>query len=670
MADRLQRAISPYLRQHATNPVDWWEWGEPAFAEAASRGVPVLVSIGYSACHWCHVMAHESFEDPEVADYLNRHFVSIKVDREEYPAVDARYMAATQLLTGRGGWPMTVFTDATGRAFHAGTYYPPEPHHGLPSFTQVIHTIASVYAGEPDRIAELTRQVENAVAERADVVLPLPRDADLDSLEAATQTALLTLSRQYDRTNGGFSPAPKFPPAMTCEFLLRHHARTGSQPALDMVRGTCEAMARGGLFDQLGGGFARYSVDNTWTVPHFEKMLYDNALLLSAYTHLWRTDPQPLWRRVATMTADFLVNELVTASGGLASALDADSEPRRPGQNPEGAFYVWDRNELIEVLGEQDGHWAATLLAVQPANFEQDDSVLRLPEDPADSQRFETIRLQLLAARGQRPRPHRDDKVVSSWNGLAIAALSEAAMVLDRPDWLDAARAAADYVLTHHWRAPELARVSTDGIISPAQGTTCDYGNLAWGLFTLGMATGEHRWTESAEEILSAAIELFGFEHGFHDAQPTPLVPTPVMDPSDHANPSGLASMTKALALAGALGSTRMRELAGENTLRLADIVTTQPTFFGWSLANMESLLAGPKEVAVVAKRSEDATDLVRTFFASPSPGAVLAWGSSAPALLEGRTPVGGRASAYVCRDFVCDAPVTSTEDLRNALAR
>jgi len=357
VANRLQDSTSPYLQQHADNPVDWWEWGEDAFEEARRRGVPIFVSIGYSACHWCHVMAHESFEDDAIAAMLNDNFVSVKVDREERPDVDSVYMDATVALTGHGGWPMSVFVDHEGRPFYAGTYFPPEPRHGMPSFPQLLVAITESWSGRRDEVEAAADRITKALAHRERAVSSEgapPTAAELDAAVAA-------LAQSYDAARGGFGRAPKFPPSMVLEFLLRHAARTSSADALAMVQGTCEAMARGGIYDQLGGGFARYSVDDAWVVPHFEKMLYDNALLLRVYLHWWRLTGDPLAERIVRETAEWMLRDMRTPEGGFAAAWDADSE------GVEGKFYAWTPEQLVEVLGEDDGRWAAALLEVTPA---------------------------------------------------------------------------------------------------------------------------------------------------------------------------------------------------------------------------------------------------------------------------------------------------------------
>lgn len=489
MPNRLAHETSPYLLQHADNPVDWWPWSADAFEEARRRGVPVLLSVGYSSCHWCHVMAHESFEDEATAALMNDRFVSIKVDREERPDVDAVYMEAVQAATGQGGWPMTVFLTPEAEPFYFGTYFPPEPRHGMASFPQILEGVAQAWAERKDEVAEVAAKIVGDLAGRE---LPYG-DTEIPG-EGELAQALLGLTREYDATNGGFGGAPKFPPSMVIEFLLRHYARTGAEGALQMADDTCERMARGGIYDQLGGGFARYSVDREWVVPHFEKMLYDNALLCRAYAHLWRATGSETARRVALETADFMVRELRTNEGGFASALDADSEDAE-GRHVEGAFYVWTPEQLREVLGEADAELAAQYFGVtQQGTFEEGASVLQLPQQDVevDAARIEDVRRRLFAARAERPAPGRDDKIVAAWNGLAIAALAETGAYFDRPDLVQAALAAADLLVRLHMDArARIARTSKDGRAGANAGVLEDYADVAEGFLALASVTGE-----------------------------------------------------------------------------------------------------------------------------------------------------------------------------------
>ncbi|GAB3450280.1 thioredoxin domain-containing protein [Phycicoccus ginsengisoli] len=658
MPNRLADSTSPYLLQHADNPVDWQEWGEEAFAEARRRDVPVLLSVGYAACHWCHVMAHETFEDEEVAAALNPHFVAVKVDREERPDVDAVYMSATTALTGHGGWPMTCVLTPDGEPFFAGTYFP------RGQFLQLLAQVRTVWAEQRERVLESSAHIAGRLREMSSAATPSALD------EQALAQAAAGLRRQFDDARGGFGGAPKFPPSMVLEFLLRHHARTGSADALAMVERTCTAMARGGTYDQLGGGFARYSVDADWVVPHFEKMLYDNAQLLRVYSHWLRATGDPLARRVAAETAEFLRRDLLTGTGGFASALDADTD------GVEGLTYAWTPQQLVEVLGEHDGAHAAELLSVTAGGtFEHGSSTLQLRTDPDDAQWWAGVRSRLLAARDERPQPARDDKVVTSWNGLAVAALADASLALDDPSLLELARACAEFVVGTHLVDGRLRRSSRDGRVGAAAGVADDHGNLAEGLLALHQATGEARWLETARQLLEVAVEQFGADDGgFHDtaADAEPLVLRP-RSPADNAEPSGQSAIAGALLTCSALtGDTAMRERAGAALSSSGFLAARDPRFAGWALAVAEASAAGPLQVAVVGE-GDDAAGLLAVARASSSPGLVLAHGrpdSPGVPLLADRPLVGGAAAAYVCRGFVCDAPVTDVAALSAALAR
>ena len=642
MPNRLAGSLSPYLLQHADNPVDWWPWGDEAFAEARRRDVPVLLSVGYAACHWCHVMAHESFEDPATAGYLNEHFVCVKVDREERPDVDAVYMDAVQALTGQGGWPMTVVLNADGQPFFAGTYFPPADRHGMPSFRRVLSAIVDAWTA---RRADLDAAARDIAARLAGP--PVQARPGAPPGPAVLDAAADALVRMSDPAAGGFAGAPKFPAAMCWEFLLRQHARTGSAPSLEEVRRSCEAMARGGIYDQLAGGFARYSVDARWVVPHFEKMLYDNALLLRLYAHAWRDTGAPLFRRVAEETAEFLLGELRTPGGGFAASLDADTE------DGEGRFYVWTPAEIRAVLGEADGAEAARLLQVTAAGtFEAGSSVLQLPTDPEDPQWWATVRGRLRAARDRRPRPARDDKVVAAWNGLAIAGLADAGLLLGRADLVAAAGSAADYLLDVHLVSGRLRRVSRDGVVGSAGGTLDDYAVLADGLLELHQATGDRRFLTVAGSLLDVALDRFADSDGaFHDTaiDAEPLVRRP-RDLTDNATPSGNSAVAGALLDYAALtGSTDHRTAAERALGAAAPLVSGAPRFAGWAAAVAEAALAGPLEVAVV-----DRPDLAAIARRTPSPGAVVVTGGDSPLLAD--RPGG---AGYICRHQVCDEPVT-----------
>jgi hypothetical protein len=660
--NRLAGATSPYLLQHADNPVDWREWGEEAFAEARERDVPVLVSVGYAACHWCHVMAHESFEDEATAAQMNAGFVCVKVDREERPDVDSVYMAATQALTGHGGWPMTVFATPDGRPFYCGTYFPPRPAHGTPSFRQLLAAVSDAWTQRREDLESAGTRIAEGISRRLDLGAPGPvAVADLDA-------AVATLAEEYDGRYGGFGGAPKFPPSMLLEFLLRAHARTGDAATLEMARRTLEAMARGGISDQLAGGFARYSVDERWVVPHFEKMLYDNALLLRVYLHLWRTTGEDWARRVADGTATFLVRDLGTPEGGFASALDADTE------GVEGLTYVWTPAQLVEVLGEDDGRWAAQVFGVTDAGtFEHGTSTLQLPRDPDDAVRLAGVRERLLAARAQRPQPARDDKVVTAWNGLAIAALAEHGVLTGSPSSVDAARRAAELVADVHWVGGRLRRASRHGVAGAPAGVLEDYGDLAEGLLALHQATGEGGWLDLAGDLLDVVAEQFIDADGWHDtaADAETLVHRP-FDPTDGPAPAGIAAAAGAAVTYAALaGSPRHRELGEAAVGSLGRLARQAPRAAGWAAAVGEALLAGPLEVAVSGPAGPGRDALAAAARASTSPGAVVVVGEpDAPGvpLLADRPAIGGHPAAYVCRGFVCSAPVTDVSALGAAM--
>jgi uncharacterized protein len=667
--NRLKDSTSPYLLQHADNPVDWWPWCEAAFTEAARRDLPVMLSVGYAACHWCHVMAHESFEDPATAALLNEHMVAIKVDREERPDVDSVYMTATQATTGQGGWPMTVFMTPGKEPFFCGTYFPRD------RFQQLILGVAQAWRDQRDGVAGQARHVATALAENAAAVTRALRgtggEARFGEVTAASVSAL---EHDYDAADGGFGRAPKFPPSMVLEFLLRHHRRTGAPAALRMAEGTCEAMARGGMYDQLGGGFARYSTDSAWVVPHFEKMLYDNALLARVYLNLWRVTGSELGRRVALETCTWMAHEMRTAGGGLAASLDADSE------GEEGRYYVWRPAGLTAVLGPEDGEFAARAFGVTEAGtFEHGASVLQRRAEPADADRFARVRQALLAAREDRVPPGQDDKVVAAWNGLAISALAECALALGQPDLLEAARAAATLLAEVHLKGDRLMRTSRGGRAGDTEGVLEDYACVAEGFGVLSGVTGDGRWLTLAGRLLEAALDAFGDgAGGFFDtaADGEPLIFRPA-DAADNATPSGTFAMAGALLSYAALtGSARHREAAEAALGVLPAIAARYPRAAGAGLAVAEAWLAGPAEIAVVGGEDDERTGVLhRTALLAAPPGAVLALGDGDPKtpetvpLLIGRGQVGGAPAAYVCRGFTCQAPVTTPEELRAVLA-
>jgi len=662
--NRLADATSPYLLQHADNPVDWWPWCEEAFAEARRRDVPVIISVGYAACHWCHVMAHESFEDDAVAALMNAGFVSIKVDREERPDVDAVYMTATQAMTGQGGWPMTVFATPDGTPFFCGTYYP------KPAFLRLLQSVGTAWRDQRDDVLRQGAAVVEAVGGAQAVSGPTaPLEAGL--LDAAAEQ----LAREYDESNGGFGGAPKFPPHMNLLFLLRHHQRTGSDRSLEIVRHTCEAMARGGIYDQLAGGFARYSVDGHWTVPHFEKMLYDNALLLRTYTQLWRLTGDPMAARVAAETAAFMIDDLGTPEGGLASALDADTE------GVEGLTYSWTPAQLVEALGEDDGRFAADLFAVtESGSFERGTSVLRLARDVDDvdpdvAARWERVRARLREARDTRPQPARDDKVVASWNGLAVTALVEHTALTGDPVTAAAATRIAEVLAERHLVDGRLRRVSRGGVVGEPAGVLEDYGCVAEAFCAMHQLTGEGRWLDLAGGLLDVALERFAAPGGgFYDtADDAERLVTRPADPTDNATPSGRSAVVAALVAYAALtGRTRYREAAEAALATVAPIVARHARFTGYAAAVGEALLSGPYEIAVVTDQPAGEPLLAAAHRHAP-PGAVIVAGPSdrpGVPLLADRPMINGRPTAYACRGFVCERPVTEVDDLVGQLGR
>lgn len=712
MANRLAGSPSAYLRQHADNPVHWQPYGDEAFAEAARRDVPLFISIGYAACHWCHVMAHESFEDSTTADALNSRFVSIKVDREERPDVDAVYMAACQAMTGEGGWPLSIFALPDGRAFYAGTYYPSRPYPGRPSFRQVLDAVWEAWT---ERRSAVEHQAA-ALAEGLGGVF----SANLLDLEApghavgadTLETAVAGLVQTEDAEHGGFGGAPKFPPSPVLEFLIRHaagaaqgkeHAGTGSAVVARGLAGrTLAAMCRSALFDTLGGGFARYSVTADWSLPHYEKMLYDNAQLLRALAHWMRlggADEFPLEeaRHAAGLTADWLLRELGLPEGGFASSLDADSE--RGGRSVEGGYYVWTRAELAEALGPDNADDAARLASLfglpggphrEQAGPLHAGSALAL----ADRELLERHREALLRARAHRTPPGRDDKVVAGWNGLAVAALADTARALGRPELLDRARCAAELLADVHWDGERLLRISHAGSSVGIEGLLADYAGCAEGAFALYAATGEERWYAWAEELITAATSRFVADGLLSDeaapAEEHASGGSPVedragvraalggartLDPHDAEMPSGASLLAGVLLTHAAYsGQAAHRAMAATILAGLPQILAHGPRVAGWLLAVAEAALAGPLEIAVVGSAGEERDRLLAEACAAPNPGAVIATGEpqgpSARVPLLADRPAGpdGSPRAYVCRDFACRLPVGSAHELREQL--
>ncbi len=683
MPNRLIDSTSPYLLQHADNPVDWYPWSEEAFELARSRDVPIFLSVGYSACHWCHVMAHESFENPSVAALMNEYFVNIKVDREELPAVDSLYMEATQAMTGQGGWPNSVWLDHDRRPWYAGTYFPPRPSHGMPSFTQVLLALNDTWTRERERVSESSARIMEHIGSRNELIVKSKSDFTKEEIQFAVNSGIDSLASAFDATNGGFGGAPKFPPSLVLEFLLRAqalHNLQGADPDFRvkaMIEQTCDAMARGGMYDQLGGGFARYSVDATWTVPHFEKMLYDNAQLLSVYSHLFRLTGDEQAFRVVTETAEFLIREMQTPEGGFAAALDADSEDLETGHSHEGAFYAWHRDQLTQVLGSTDAEWVINLCNVTAdGTFENGKSVLTLLQDPDDWQRWSKLRSQLLQARESRPRPGRDDKIVASWNGLVIRALVDAGSICNRKDWIDSATKAGDLLVSTHLGADpkhpsRLVRVSRDG--KPglhALGVLEDQALVASGFLALAQVNGDDAWRELAGILLNDIRDHFqqgtGLTDTANDVPPVAIdVATRQVDPTDNVTPSGwAATIDAALTYSALSGDTEMRTWAEGFMPALVPLVASHTRFAGWSAAMFVAWLDGPREVAVIANETSKFREMLPRGIA---PGMVYSWAQEQP-LLQNRNAINGSETAFICRGFVCDAPVTDLIELKKAL--
>ncbi len=683
MPNRLIDSTSPYLLQHAENPVDWFPWGEQAFELAKARDVPIFLSVGYSACHWCHVMAHESFENPDVAALMNENFVNIKVDREELPAVDSLYMEATQAMTGHGGWPMSVWLDHDRRPWYAGTYFPSRPSHGMPSFSQVLLALTDTWHKERDRVGDSASRIMEHLGSRNELLGDATSDFTREDIELALQSAIDSLSSSFDPIHGGFGQAPKFPPALVLEFLIRSQSLQilGLQDidprVTEMLEKTCDEMARGGMYDQLGGGFARYSVDATWTVPHFEKMLYDNAQLLSVYAHLYRLTGSELALRVTTDTAEFLLREMRTPEGGFAAALDADSIEESSGHSHEGAFYAWTPDQLITALGIADGTWVSQLCNVsEQGTFEDGKSVLTLHSDPDDWPRWLTIREKLLKIRNSRPRPGRDDKVVASWNGLAIRALVDAGSICDRQEWIAAATQAANLLAKTHLGAHpshpnRLVRVSRDA--KPglhALGILEDQALVASGFLSLAQVHGDDSWRNLAGLLLEDIQAHFQQGSVLADtADDVPPVANEVttrqVDPTDNVTPSGWAATLDAAITYSALSNDQqLREWAERLMPALIPLVGTHTRFAGWSGSVLAMWLDGPREVALAASADSDFKKLVAL---GTSPGLVYAWNHDQP-LLQGRAKQNEADTAFVCRGFVCQAPITSAEEFKKAI--
>lgn len=704
--NKLIGETSPYLLQHAHNPVEWYPWGDEAFERARAEDKPLLVSIGYSACHWCHVMEHESFEDEAVAAIQNEHFVNIKVDMEERPDVDQIYMSFVQLTTGRGGWPMNVFITPDKLPFFGGTYFPPSPRYNMPSWPQLLTSIAEAWKERRD---ELLHSANDILGELRRMSVTDFASGGVD--HALLETAYQSFIKSFDAKNGGFGGAPKFPPAMSLEFLLRYWKRTGDSGALEIVKKTAEKMAKGGIYDQLGGGFHRYAVDAIWLVPHFEKMLYDNAQLIRVYLHLYQIEKQSevishesgveppaqdsglktqdsqFFRRVAVETLEYVKREMLDPSGGFYSSQDADSE------GEEGKFFVWTREEVDEILGLDDARVFGYHYDISPKGNFEGNNILNVKTDLSDTasswkmgeplatEILERSREKLFAAREKRIKPFRDEKILTAWNGLMLAAFAEAAAVLDNKDYLDVAKRNADFLLSELVEKPDpqagmlavqsrLLRTWKDGR-AKLNGYIEDYANLADGLIELYQVSGEVRYLTAAKSLADSMItEFWDEENGgfyFTSNDHEELI-VRNKDYFDNATPSGNSVAADVLLKLTKFYGEEKYERFAATVLRLsAAQIKRFPSGFGRSLATAEFYLANVKEVAIVGPTG---SELEREMWGEYKPFKVVAVGepNEALPLLAERKQIDGKPTAYVCENFVCQQPVTTVEELREML--
>ena len=681
MPNRLINETSPYLLQHAHNPVDWYPWGEEALRKAQAENKPILLSIGYSACHWCHVMERESFEDPQIAGIMNEHYVSIKVDREERPDLDSLYMNAVQALTGSGGWPMTVFLTPDGKPFYGGTYFPPVDSRGMPGFPKVLLGVAESYRNRRGDVTRATQQLVSHLQHMAQPVQGLePLSPDI------LHEAYRALAESYDYQNGGFGSAPKFPQPMAYEFVLRYYHLAKSPRALEMVEIVAQKMAMGGIYDQIGGGFHRYSTDSYWLVPHFEKMLYDNALLSRLYLHIYQATGNPLYRRVAEETLDYVRREMTDASGGFYSTQDADSE------GVEGKFFVWDAEEVDTVLGPEAGPLVAEYFGVTGAGNFEGKNILNLPEGAESVAQGASMTVEelesivgrakslLLEVRERRVHPARDEKILSGWNGLMMRSFAEAASILGRRDYEQVAAANASFLLGRLEKDGRLLRTYKDGRAN-LKGYLEDYAFVADGLLALYEVSFDHRWLEEARRLADNMVDLF-WEEGqdaFYDTgkDHEALIVRP-RDVFDNATPCGSSvAVDVLLHLSVLTGEADYSRRAAAALRGMRQYLTQAPIGTGHWLCSLDFYLSTPKEIAIVGQRSNQATQaLLEVVYGSYLPNKVVAGSdpglpvhsSSVIPLVQGREMNGGRPTAYVCHNYVCQLPVTEPEALAQQL--
>ena len=680
MPNRLANETSPYLLQHADNPVDWYPWNEKALQKALDEDKPIFLSIGYSACHWCHVMAHESFEDEATAAILNEHFVNIKVDREERPDLDQIYMTAVQAMTGGGGWPMSVFLTADGHPFYGGTYFPPQPRYGMPSFTQVLQAIVDAWQNRRQELISSGQRLVQAIEGQSRIE---PRSRRRDLSHDTLYSAFRALQQSFDKANSGWGEAPKFPQPMALEFLLRYHHSTGNTSALEMVTQTLEAMARGGMYDQLGGGFHRYSVDDHWLVPHFEKMSYDNSQLARVYLHAWQVTGNEFFRAIAEEILDYVVRETTDPAGGFYSTQDADSE------GEEGKFFIWTPDEIREVLGEETDAFIAAYGVTRHGNFEGK-NILEFVGDMELRPALAKARRRLFEAREKRIHPGRDEKVLTSWNGLMLAAFAEAARALERDD--GSRSLAASYRKVAERNAEFLLRElrQEDGRLlrtwkageAKLNGYLEDYSYLIEGLLELYQATFDPRWFSAAQELAETMIAHFqASDGGFFDTSDDheSLITRP-RGLQDNATPSGNAmAVTALLKLAGFTNELRYVDIAHQALAQMqtptgGGMMSQFPLGFGQWLQALAYALSKPREIALIGEpQAADTQALLKSVRNGYRPFQMAAFGApgaqlSAIPLLQDRDLVDGQAAAYLCRAFACHAPVTSPQAVEELL--
>ena len=680
MPNRLAGESSPYLLQHANNPVDWYPWGEEALARAKVEDKPIFLSIGYSACHWCHVMEHESFENEHTAQTMNELFVNIKVDREERPDLDSIYMDAVVAMTGQGGWPMSLFLTPQGVPIYGGTYFPPAPRYGMPSFEQVLQSVAHAYH---HRKEDITQNGTTLLA-RMQTAISLQSDNPLDP--TVPKMAVSSLARTFDRTNGGFGNAPKFPQPMTCDFLLRAYHRTQRVDALEMVEFTLLKMAHGGMYDQLGGGFHRYSVDSVWLVPHFEKMLYDNALLARLYLHTYQLTGKPFYRRIVEETLDYVAREMTHPAGGFYSTQDADSE------GEEGKFFLWTSDEIKAILGDTDSELFCAAYDVKPGGNFEGKSILNIPR-PLDQvaeefnmnlDQFNNIltqsRASLFEVREKRIKPDRDEKIITAWNGLMLAAFAEAGRVLDRSDYTDIATRNAEFILTTMKKDGRLFRTwKAEPGQAKLMGYLEDYAFYADGLLALYQTTFDPRWFQEAQALMEVVLEHFSDEDGggfFDTADDHEQLVTRPKSLQDNAIPSGNSMAVRTLLiLAAYTGQTKYQAPAIKALASLQQPMAQYPGAFAHWLGAMELAAAYLKEIAVIGQLDlAETTNMLRILQRPYRPNQVVAVANEAnttghPDLVKARPAQDGKTTAYVCQNFSCQQPVTTVGELETLLA-